>query len=252
MNLKSYLEFHSDIFKSQNIYGFKPVITRAGEAKKAKANTILEKQSVKINTSNIVSKKATQVIEKFDNLESLKRYLLKFDGLDICKMATNLVFGEGVETSKVLLIGEAPGEEEDLQGVPFCGRSGQLLNEALKTVGLSRQTNCYITNTIFWRPPGNRPPTDEEIRTCLPFVQNIIEVIKPNFIICVGSISLRALTGDNNVQISKARGVVLSYNHPVLGGVPFTAIYHPSYLLRSPFKKKDCYTDLLKLESYLT
>ena len=184
-------------------------------------------------------------------LEALRAALMSFDGCELKKTATNTVFGDGVPTSKIMLIGEAPGATEDEQGIPFCGESGKLLDNMIAAIGLSRGENVYITNTIFWRPPANRRPTDEEIAICRPFVEKHIALIKPDLLILVGSTAVTSLLGDH-LQISKIRQEYYQYKNDYLDkSITTTALFHPAYLMRQPFQKKTSWYDLLKIQEFL-
>lgn len=163
--------------------------------------------------------------------------------------ANKTVFSDGIPTAKVMLIGEAPGEDEDTQGKPFVGRSGQLLDKALISVGLSRRTNVYITNTVFWRPPGNRKPTDEELEICKPYLERHISLVNPDILVLVGGIACQSILKTTD-GITKLKSSDIKYINPFnQKEIPTFAIFHPSYLLRSPGKKKDVYLDLLKIRS---
>jgi len=186
-----------------------------------------------------------------ESLEKLKEDLINFDGCALKKTAINLVFGDGNPNADIMLIGEAPGADEDRQGKPFVGMSGQLLTKAFKTAGFEREKDLYITNTVFWRPPGNRQPTTQEIQACLPFTQRHIAIINPKLIILVGGTAIKALLKTSE-GITKLRGTWFDYtspyqNHPI----KMTAIYHPAYLLRSPGRKKDVWFDLLKIKDHI-
>jgi uracil-DNA glycosylase len=195
--------------------------------------------------------KAKELADKATTLEELKKAVEGFDGLAIKKTATNTVFGEGNPNSKVMFIGEAPGENEDLEGRPFCGLSGQLLDKMLRFIGLTRAENFYITNTLFWRPPGNRKPTPEELAICKPFVEKHIALINPKVIVLVGSTATTGVLNSKD-SISLLRKVMSDYNSPVLNKIiPCFAIYHPSYLLRSPSQKKVAWGDMIKIKKYL-
>jgi DNA polymerase len=169
------------------------------------------------------------------------------------RFATNVVIGDGQENADILLIGEAPGEAEDESGIPFCGRSGQLLEKALASIGLSRNENIYITNTVFWRPENNRKPTKEELEFCLPLLMQIIQIINPKIIITSGSVSTELLLKDKNAiseLIGKASEVELNINSENKKFHCFP-IYHPSYLLRNPISKKILWENLLILKHFL-
>jgi DNA polymerase len=146
-----------------------------------------------------------------------------------------------------MIIGEAPGADEDREGLPFVGVSGQLLNRALATIGLNR-TNVYITNIIPWRPPGNRPPTPQEIAQCLPFVERHIELVHPKLLILVGSVAAKAVLKQVD-GITKIRGRWFEYQPPHPDApIRTIATFHPAFLLRSPNQKAQLWQDLLKIE----
>lgn len=189
-------------------------------------------------------------IEQASSLDELKKVLESFTGCELKKTAKNTVFGDGNPESKIMLIGEAPGAEEDQQGLPFVGASGKLLDQMMKCIGLDR-TKYYITNIIPWRPPGNRNPTPDEIRLCLPFVEKRIELIKPSIIVMVGGVSAKSLL-NTDVGIMRLRGQWQPYQIPSgKHSCEGLAIYHPSYLLRSPGQKRHAWQDILKLKHKL-
>ena len=186
-----------------------------------------------------------------DSLASLRQVVEQFSGLAIKKTATNTVFCDGNPQASVMFIGEAPGAEEDKQGIPFCGQSGQLLDTMLSFIDLRRSENFYITNTLFWRPPGNRRPTPEEIEICRPFVEKHIFLKQPKLLILVGGTAIASVLQEN-VGISRMRGQFFSYTNAYLKhAIPVTAIFHPAYLLRSPIKKKLVWQDLLMIRRYM-
>jgi DNA polymerase len=194
---------------------------------------------------------AREASDKAKTLEDLRKAVEAFDGCTIKKSANNTVFSDGVATASVMLIGEAPGANEDLEGIPFCGASGQLLDEMLKHIGLLRKENFYITNTLFWRPPGNRRPTPEEIAMCKPFVEKHIALIKPKLIILVGATAITSVL-NSKTGISQVRGKYYDYTNIYLDEpIKTTAIFHPSYLLRSPGQKRIVWKDLLEIEAFL-
>ncbi len=196
-------------------------------------------------------KKAKDLADAATTLEELKKAVEGFDGLAIKKSATNTVFGEGNPKSKVMFIGEAPGENEDLEGRPFCGLSGQLLDKMLKQIQLERSKNFYITNTLFWRPPGNRKPTPEELAICKPFVEKHIALINPKVIVLVGGTATAGILNSKD-SVTVLRKVISPYTNPYLNKeVPCFTIYHPSFLLRSPSQKKVAWADLIKIKKYL-
>ncbi|MCX7628825.1 MAG: uracil-DNA glycosylase [Geminicoccaceae bacterium] len=184
------------------------------------------------------------------SLDDLARALEQFDLCPLKATATRLCLCDGNPSAPIMLVGEAPGLEEDRQGKPFVGPSGRLLDRMLATIGLDR-SRVYITNTVFWRPPGNRPPTALELATCAPFLERQIELLRPRVLVFVGGIAARALLGSNE-GVTKLRGRKLVYE-PRDGGPPIPAfvIFHPAYLLRQPLQKKLAWRDLLQLAAEL-
>jgi DNA polymerase len=173
-----------------------------------------------------------------------------FDGCALKATATRLVFADGNPKAKVMMIGEAPGADEDRQGKPFVGASGQLLDRMLAWIGLDR-TTAYVTNILFWRPPGNRPPTTAEIAACLPFVERHIELVAPEILVLVGGASAKALLNTQE-GIIKLRGRWFEFSRPGLGRpIPAIATFHPAYLLRTPGQKRESWKDLLAIKRRL-
>ena len=174
-----------------------------------------------------------------------------YDGCGLKKFASRTVFADGNPAAPVMFVGEAPGADEDRQGLPFVGVSGKLLDRMLASIGLARQTNAYITNIVFWRPPGNRAPTDEEIACCLPFVRRHIELVDPQVLVLVGGMSAKTLLG-KPTGITRLRGHWYEYETPGLSRpVPTTALFHPAYLLRSPDQKRFAWRDLISIKQKL-
>ena len=182
-------------------------------------------------------------------MEQLRENLQAFDGCALKKTAMNTVFGVGPKDAPIMFIGEAPGADEDRQGIPFVGVSGQLLDKMLSFIGVSREKNAYISNIIPWRPPGNRKPSTLEIELCLPFILRHIELVNPKIIVCVGGTSVTSLlqTGET---ITRVRGQWRSLK---IGSreIPLMPIFHPAFLLRSPAYKKTTWQDLLELKRKL-
>jgi DNA polymerase len=161
-----------------------------------------------------------------------------------------LVFGDGNAEARVVLIGEAPGAEEDRQGRPFVGPSGQLLDRMLASIGLDRGA-VFISNTVFWRPPGNRSPTSQEVTACAPFLARMIELIEPEILVALGGPAANALCGSPE-SVGRLRGRWFSFSTPGLAQpIPTTALYHPAYLLRSPAQKRLAWRDLLAIQKRL-
>ncbi|MFV3074029.1 uracil-DNA glycosylase [Niveispirillum fermenti] len=186
------------------------------------------------------------------DLDSLKTALAAFDGCALKKTATNLVFGMGSRQARIMLVGEAPGENEDRQGLPFVGPAGQLLDRMLAAIGLDRHAEdpakaVYITNMLPWRPPGNRSPTDSEIAACMPFMVRHIELLAPDFLIFAGGISAKAML-NRTEGITRLRGRWFDYGSAGLRkSVTAIPMLHPAYLLRNPAAKREAWKDLLAL-----
>lgn len=180
------------------------------------------------------------------NLEELAEALAAFDGCALKKTATNLVFADGNPAARVMFVGEAPGADEDRAGKPFVGASGQLLDRMLRWIELDR-TRFYITNIIFWRPPGNRTPTSDEVAACMPFVIRHIELVAPAILVPVGGPSTEALLQRRD-GISKLHGRWFEYQTPGLDRpIPTLPIFHPAFLLRAPGQKRAAWRDLLTM-----
>jgi len=183
--------------------------------------------------------------------EELEAAVRAFDGLSIKKTAMNTVFCDGNPQAKIMLIGEAPGAQEDQQGIPFCGPSGKLLDKMLSAIGLSRADTVYISNTVFWRPPGNRQPSLEELALCQPFVQKHIALIGPKLLIALGGVATNALLA-KDLSISRMRMKLYDYSNPYLEApVPTAVTFHPSYLMRSPGQKRLAWQDLQFIRQWL-
>lgn len=184
------------------------------------------------------------------NLQELEDALRAFDGCPLKATATNLVFHDGNPKAKIMFVGEAPGADEDRAGKPFVGVSGQLMDRMIKWIGLDR-SNAYITNQVYWRPPGNRTPTDAEIAACMPFVVRHIELMAPEILVLVGGSVTKTLLGRTS-GITKLRGQWFEFASPGLARpVPTMAIFHPAYLLRTPIFKREAWRDLLTIKQRL-
>ncbi len=188
------------------------------------------------------------------NIDELRAALASFEGCALRKTAMNLVFADGNPEAKIMMIGEAPGEDEDRQGKPFVGVSGKLLDRMLAAIGLDRQS-VYISNVIFWRPPGNRSPTDAEIAACMPFVERHIALIKPRMLVLLGGIAAKTMLRTKD-GITRLRGKWTEYTPPLGSGldtsIPCLPIYHPAYLLRQPAAKRQAWQDMLSIKNKLT
>jgi uracil-DNA glycosylase family 4 len=174
-------------------------------------------------------------------LEALRALMEKFDGCALKSTATQLVFADGNPKARIMFVGEAPGRDEDLEGLPFVGRSGKLLDRMIAAIGLDR-SKVYIANVIPWRPPGNRTPTPQETQICLPFIQRQIELVNPDVLVTLGNPSTQTLLGTRE-GIMRTRGRWFDYDTGtrVIRALP---TFHPAYLLRSPAYKRLSWQDL--------
>ncbi|MGB3338787.1 MAG: uracil-DNA glycosylase [Devosia sp.] len=179
------------------------------------------------------------------SLDELQAILGSYDGCGLKLRATQLVFADGNPEAEIMLIGEAPGAEEDRQGKPFVGKSGQLLDRMLGAIGLDR-TKVYIANTVPWRPPGNRTPTPEEMALCLPFLHRQVELIAPKLVLTLGGPAMQTVFSTTN-GIIKMRG---KWSSVTIGNHVTDAIptLHPAYLLRNPAAKQQAWRDMLSLK----
>lgn len=205
--------------------------------------------------------RAAELARGCASLEELSAAIAAFDGLAIRKTATNMVFADGNPKAAVMLVGEAPGADEDRQGKPFVGVSGQLLDRILKSIGLDRTSDdpassVYISNILNWRPPGNRTPSPAEIDISLPFIERHIALVQPKILILCGGVSAKGLLGSGE-SISKLRGRFHDYAPSTeniaadTSPVPAIATYHPAYLLRTPSQKRLVWADMLMLRARL-
>jgi DNA polymerase len=183
-------------------------------------------------------------------LDALRQAIAEFDASSLRKTATNMVFADGVPGAATMLVGEAPGADEDRQGKPFVGVSGQLLDRMLASIGLTRAENCYITNILPWRPPGNRTPTDNEIALFLPFLLRHIALARPRRLLLLGGVAAKSLLRARD-GITRLRGRWREVMVEEESTLPALATLHPAYLLRNPAAKRDAWADLLLLSRTL-
>ncbi|WP_067339792.1 uracil-DNA glycosylase [Stappia indica] len=185
-------------------------------------------------------------------LDELRETLARFDGCNLKLTAKSLVFADGPADAKVMFVGEAPGREEDARGLPFVGRSGQLLDRMLEAIGLARG-EVYITNVVPWRPPGNRTPSPQETEICKPFVLRQIELVRPKVLVFLGGASAKALTGvQDGILRLRGRWLELPLGPDAQGAtIRAMATLHPAYLLRSPVQKRYAWRDFLAIKAAL-
>ncbi len=194
-------------------------------------------------------KNARDICEASATLEELRAAAEAFEGCSLKLTSNKTVFGGGNSQAKIMIIGEAPGADEDRIGEPFVGRSGHLLDKMLAAIGLDR-SKVYITNVLPWRPPGNRTPTDAEVAVCLPFLRRQIELLKPEIIVVLGGSAANSLL-DNKETISRLRGKWQEYQTAKGDSVAVLASFHPAYLLRNAAQKAKVWADLLLLAKKL-
>ena len=241
------LEENLNLLRKIKLQGVDEII---GNSPKNRLKSNITGDKVNLNKNDKNSNQLNNVsslpdLKAVDSLDDLKDYMSKFKGCELYKSATNMVFSDGNKSSEIMLIGEAPGHDEDIQGKPFVGRSGKLLNKMLEAIGLSRDT-VYIANIVPWRPPNNRRPTEEEINICLPFIRKHIELIAPKVLMLLGSTATYALLR-NKEGITKIRGKWVDMEFGKLK-VPTLPSFHPAFLLRQPAQKKYSWEDLKMLK----
>ena len=200
-----------------NLFDAPPV-----EKKTKKEKPTIEKQAVDL---------------KYNSLEETKTAAMKCKKCKLCEGRTNVVFSDGPENAKIMIIGEGPGENEDLQGLPFVGRAGKLLDKIFESVGLNRKEHLYICNIVKCRPPNNRAPEQEEADACEEYLKAQIKYINPEIIILTGAVAIKGILKIKNPGITKMRGQWLDVNDPLLKERKVMAIFHPSYLLRQEWNK---------------
>jgi uracil-DNA glycosylase family 4 len=199
-------------------------------------------------SSEAVVLSAREAAQRAETLEELRQALDSFDGCALRKTATQLVFADGNPQARLMLVGEAPGAEEDRAGKPFVGRSGQLLDRMLAAIGLDR-TSAYITNVVPWRPPGNRTPTPLETAACLPFTRRHVELSGCEILVCLGKPSTQILLGlDDGIMRTRGRWLEYTAGSRMLRAMP---MLHPAFLLRQPGHKRLAWRDMRELSRAL-
>ena len=199
---------------------------------------------------NATIAQSKEIADNSNTLGELYSAINAFEGCNLKRTATNTVTGSGNKTATIMFVGEAPGAEEDRQGLPFVGPAGQLLDRMFNSIGLNR-TEVFITNILPWRPPGNRTPTIEEIALCQPFAERQITLIQPKILVLIGGIAAKAIL-KRKEGITRLRGKwqnisIVGLNTPILT----LATFHPAYLLRQPTAKKEAWADFLSIKKKL-
>ena len=191
---------------------------------------------------------ARELARRCNTLAELEAAVRGFEGCALKRTAKNTVFADGTSGAPVMIVGEAPGADEDRLGKPFVGVSGQLMDRMMEAIGLTRAGGFYITNILFWRPPGNRQPTPQEIQQCLPFVVRHIELVRPAVLVLLGGTSAKTILNQTE-GIMRLRGRWFEYrSDESLPVIPALPTYHPAYLLRSPGQKREAWRDFLALK----
>lgn len=193
---------------------------------------------------------AREIASRAGNIAELEAAVRAFDGCALKRTAKNTVFADGVAGAPVMIVGEAPGGDEDRLGKPFVGVSGQLLDRMFAAIGMSRERDLYITNVLFWRPPGNRTPTPAEQAVCLAFTRRHIELARPKVLVLAGGTAVKAVL-DTTEGITRLRGRWTTLRLDDGGEVPTLPTFHPAYLLRTPASKRQSWSDLLALDKKL-
>jgi uracil-DNA glycosylase len=193
---------------------------------------------------------ARALAQRCNSVEELEAAVRAFDGCALKRTAKNTVFADGVVGSPVMIVGEAPGADEDRLGKPFVGVSGQLMDRMFEAIGMSRERDLYITNILFWRPPGNRTPTLAEQAVCMAFTRRHIELARPKVLVLAGGTAAKSVL-DTTEGIMRLRGKWTSLSLDDGTAVPALPTFHPAYLLRTPASKRQSWSDLLSLDKKL-
>lgn len=239
-----------DMDEAEAVYAATAKVQPAGKAPPSGHAPIAAPRLQKVAAAPVDNARALAAAVR--TLAELRAAVEGFDGCALKATARNTVFADGADDAPVLLLGEAPGKEEDEQGKPFVGRSGQLLDRMLAHAGLDRKSNILISNTIYWRPPGNRDPTPGETLACLPFVERLIAITRPKLLILMGKAAAHAVLKRED-GVMKLRGRRLLYAREGLDlPVNTMVMLHPAYLLRQPQQKRLAWTDLLLAEAWLS
>ena len=214
----------------------------------ASGNSTSSTVPLSLESTEAAQESARALAAAATTLDELKTAMTEFDGCALKHTASNLVFSDGNPEADIMFVGEAPGADEDRQGKPFVGVSGQLLDRMLAAIGLDRE-KVYITSVLPWRPPGNRKPTPAETLSCLPFIARHIALVKPKILILVGATSASTLLDDKQ-GITRLRGRWVNYKSDG-NDIPAMPLFHPAYLLRQPALKREAWKDIRAIRDRL-
>lgn len=235
---------------TRDFFSSAPAPARAAPPRRSASVTPIAAPAVGVISTDEAVAAARRIAAACATVEELSSAVAAFDGCPLKAGARTTVFADGVFGAPLLVIGEAPGKDEDLAGKPFVGRAGQLLDRMLAAIGRSRKANVLISNVIYWRPPGNRTPAQAEIAVCKPFVERLIALTAPKAIMLAGGVPTQALLGAAGIMRTRGswRDIELS------SGVRFPAlpVFHPAFLLRQPAQKRLAWRDLQSIAARLT
>lgn len=249
LNIKDLLEWYlmAGVDETCGCFPMENIDAKPINSKPAINNSVLRPATTNLAQNvNEACKSADDVCAKILSLEELKNAVENFEGCALKQTAAHTVFGDGNPQAKLMIIGEAPGADEDRIGVPFVGRSGQLLDKMMGAINLTRQ-DYYICNILPWRPPGNRTPLDSEVAVCLPFLKRQIDLVDPEYILILGGSAANSLLNMAGT-ISKMRGHWFEYQKTNGKIAKVIASFHPAYLLRTSGQKAKAWSDLLRLK----
>ena len=238
-NIKSFIDFYKSLEISTCIAAFPRILNNENQKKPFLKQ--INPPTISHHNNKGKDEKLKELIEEIKNCKC-----------DLKDVATNTVFSDGQNNSKIMLIGEAPGADEDKIGKPFVGQAGQLLDKMFDCINLNRKKNFYITNLVFWRPPGNRKPNKHEISTCLPLTKKHIGIINPKLLILLGNVASQSILSSNegiNILRKKENYFI---DKELNLKIPVKAIFHPAYLLRNPIEKKTMWNDLLDIDEFIS
>ena len=238
-NIKSFIDFYKSLEISTCIAPFPRSLDQKNR-KDLFPKQLKTPMSVEYSQTN-KDEKLKELMEEIKNCEC-----------DLKDIASNTVFSDGLINSQVMLVGEAPGADEDKIGKPFVGQAGQLLDKMFGCINLSRKKNFYITNLIFWRPPGNRTPNKQEILKCLPLTKKHISIIKPKLLILLGNVASQSiLSTKEGINVLRKKEMFF-IDEDLNLKIPVKAVFHPAYLLRNPIEKKAMWSDLLDIDEFIS